>query len=58
MEHKEAKNNHAEQGEKTIQKNEDSINSLQDNFKLSNINLIGMPDGKEKEQEIGNLFEK
>ena len=28
LEHKEAKNNHAEQGEKTIQKNEDSINSL------------------------------
>ena len=28
LEHKEAKNNHAEQGEKTIPKNEDSINSL------------------------------
>ena len=33
------------------------INSLWD-FKRSNICLIGVPEGEEKEQEIGNLFEK
>ena len=32
--------------------------SLWDNFKWSNIHIIGVPEGKEKEQEIGNLFEK
>ena len=29
-----------------------------DNFKRSNILIIGVPEGEEKEQEIGNLFEK
>ena len=58
MEHKKAKNNKLEQEEeKRMQKNEDSISSLSDNFKRSNIRIIGMPE-EEKEQEIGNLFEK
>ena len=35
-----------------------SISSLQDNFKRSNIHIIGVPEGEEKYQEIGNLFEK
>ena len=39
-------------------KNEDSISSLWDNFKQSNIHIIVVPEGEEKEQEIGNLFEK
>ena len=39
-------------------RNEDSVSSLWDNFKRSNIRLIGVPEGEEKEQEIGNLFEK
>ena len=43
---------------KRIQKNEDSVSSLWDNFKKSNIHIIGMPEGEEKEQGIGNLFEK
>ena len=34
------------------------INSLWDNFKHYNIRFIGVPEGEEKEQEIGNLFEK
>ena len=38
--------------------NEDSINSLWDNFKKSNIGLKGVPEGEEKEQEIWNLSEK
>ena len=58
MEHKEAKSNQPEQEEKRIQKNEDSVNSIWDNFKRSNICIIGVPEGEEKEQEIGNLFEK
>ena len=38
FEHKEEKNNQSEQQEeKIIQKNEDSISSLWDNFKRSNI---------------------
>ena len=36
----------------------DSLRSLWDNFKPSNICIIGVPEGEEKEQEIGNLFEK
>ena len=39
-------------------KNEDSVRSLWDNFKCSNIHIIGVPEGEEKEQEIGNVFEK
>ena len=62
LEHKEAKNNQSEQQEeKRIQKkkkNEDSVSSLWDNFKHSDIPIIGVPEGEEKEQEIGNLFEK
>ena len=60
LEHKEAKNNHAEQpgGKKNLKKNEDSVSSLWDNFKHSNICIIGVPEGEEKEQEIGTLFEK
>ena len=43
---------------KESKKNEGSVSSLGDNFKRSNICIIGVPEGKEKEQEIGNLFEK
>ena len=43
---------------KKIPKNEDSISSLWDNFKRSNICIIRVPEGEEKEQEIGNLSEK
>ena len=67
LEHKEAKNNQSEQlEEKRIpsppkkhqkQKNEDSISSFWD-FNQSNIHTIWMPEGEEKEQETGNLFEK
>ena len=45
---------------KTIiqKKNEDNISSLWENFRRSNIHIIGVPEGEEKEQEIRNLFEK
>ena len=59
LEHKEEKNSQSEQPEeKTIQKNEDSVNSLWDNFKCTNIQMTGVPEGEDKEQEIENLFEK
>ena len=38
-------------------KKEDSISNLWDNFKRSNIHIIGVPE-EENKQEIGNLFEK
>ena len=55
LEHKGKKNNQSEQQEeKRIQKNEDSVNSLWDNFKhshhASNIHITGVPEGEEKEQ--------
>ena len=59
IEHKEARNNQSEQEEeKRIQKKEDSISSLWDGFKRSNIHIIQVPEEEEKEQEIGNIFEK
>ena len=49
LEHKEAKNNKSENKKKKgIQKNEDSISSLWNNFKSSNICIIEVPKGEEK----------
>ena len=39
-------------------KSKDSVISLWDNFKRSNIHIIEVPEGEEKEQEIEKLFEK
>ena len=38
--------------------NVDNVSSPWDNFRHFNIHIIGVPEGEEKEQEIGNLFEK
>ena len=38
-------------------KNEEGLRNLQDNFKPYNIQIIGVPEGEEEEQEIENLFE-
>ena len=54
LQHKEAKNNQSEQEEKRIL----FVSSLWDNFKRSDIYIIGVPEGEEKKQEIGKLFEK
>ena len=44
-----------EQDEETrIQKNEERLRNLQDNFKCSNIWIMGVPEGEEEEQEMGN----
>ena len=55
---KRSKKQSEQQEEKTIHKNENSESSLWDNFKHSDIRIIGVPEGEEKEKEIGNLFEK
>ena len=59
MEQKENINIQPGQKEETrIQKNEETLRNLQDNFKRSNIRIIGVPEGEEEEQEIENLFEQ
>ena len=39
-------------------KNQERLRNLQDNFKCSNIWIIGVPEGEEEEQKIENLFEQ
>ena len=57
MEQKEERNIQPEKNEETrIQKNEERLRNLQDIFKCSNIQIIGVPE-EEKEQESENLFE-
>ena len=59
MEQKEEINIHLEQNEETrIKKNEERLRNLQDNFKHYNIQIIGVPKGQEKQQDIENLFEQ
>ena len=59
MEQKEERNIQPEQNEeRRIQKNEERLRNLQDIFKHSNIQIIGVPEGEEEEKEIENLFEK
>ena len=59
LDQKEEINIQPQQNEETkIQKNEERLRNLWDNFKCSNIQIIGMPKGEEEEQEIENLFEK
>ena len=50
--------NNKKKKKKNKENDQVSINSLWDNFKRSNLHLIGLPEGEEKEQEIGNLSEK
>ena len=58
VDQKEERNIQPEQKEETrIQQNERHRN-LWDNFKSSNIWLIGVPEGEEEEQVIENLFEE
>ena len=56
---KEERNIQPEKNEETrIRKNEERLRNLQDIFKCSNIRIIGVPEGEEEEQKIGNLFEQ
>ena len=48
-----------EQNEETrIQQNEERLRNLRGNFKCSNIQIIGVPEGEEEEQEIENVSEQ
>ena len=59
MEQKEEIGIQPEQIEVTrIQKNEEKLKKLWDNFKHSNILIIEVPEGEEEEQKIENLFEQ
>ena len=59
LEHKEEINSQPEQNEETrTQKNEERIRRLWDISKSANIQIIGMPEGVEEEQETENFFEK
>ena len=59
LDQKEEINSQPEQNEETrIQKNEERLRNLWDNFKCSNIQIIGVPEGEEEEQEIEKLLEK
>ena len=40
-----------------FKKNEERLRNLQDNFKHSNIWILGVPEGEDEKQEIENLFE-
>ena len=39
-------------------KTKERLRNLWDKFKCSNIQIIGLTEGEEEEQEIGNLFEQ
>ena len=59
LEQKEEINIQPEQNEETrIQKSGERLRNLWDNFKCSNICIIGVPEGEEEEQEMENLSEK
>ena len=48
-----------EENEETrIQKNEERLRNLWDNFKCSNMRITGVPEGEEQEKEVKNLFEQ
>ena len=59
VDQKEERNIQPEQNEETrIQKSEERLRNLQDIFKCSNIQIIGVPKGEEEEQEIKNVFKE
>ena len=58
LDQKEEINIQPEQNEETrIQKYEERLRNPWDNFKCSNIWIIGVPEREEEEQDIENLFE-
>ena len=59
VDQKEERNIQPEKNEETrIWENEERLRNLQDILKRSNIRIIGVPEGEEKEQKIENLFEQ
>ena len=58
-EHSEAKNNQSEQEEeKRIQKKEDSVSSLWDNFNTSNIHIIAVLEEKGRSNKLEIYLKK
>ena len=58
LEQKDEINIQPEQNEETrTQKIEEKLRNFWNNFKRSNMWIIGVPEGEEEEQEIENLFE-
>ena len=56
LEQKEERSIQTEQNEETgIQKNEERLRHLWDNFKHSNIRIIGLPEGEEEEKKMENF---
>ena len=41
-----------------FKKNEDKLRNLWDNFKCSNIWIIGAPEGEKEDQEIENIMKE
>ena len=41
-----------------MKRNEDSLRDLWDNIKHTNIHIIGVPEGEEKEKGPGKIFEE
>ena len=59
VDQKEERNIQPEKNEETrIQQNKERLRNLQDILKCSNIQIIGVPEGEEEEQQIENLFEQ
>ena len=59
MEQKEEINIQLEQNEETrIPTNEEKLRKLQDKFKHSNIQIIGVPEGEEEEQKWKTYLKK
>ena len=59
MGHKEGKSIQSDQQEERKNlKNKDRLRNPWDIFKHTNIQIIGVPEGEEEEQEIENLFKK
>ena len=44
--------------EKRKKRNEDTLRDLWDNIKHSNIRIIGVPEGEEREKEPEKIFEE
>ena len=58
LEDKVEKNTQKEQEKKkSLRKNEEGLKETQDNVKLNNVHIIGIPHGEEEGQGIENIFE-
>ena len=44
--------------EKTLKANEESLRELWDNVKCTNIHIIGVPEGEEREKGTENIFQE